>query len=171
MYVFRFHGLQRSNIGKEKLSVGEWQFIEVWNSIILEWLVDLNFFGQFPLILVKAGCAYIWMMDEETYVSYHYIFVVICVLFWLMVFFCCLGPFIVWVTGEDEDGPVTLRDSLRKSPYGQRPKVTQNFTRTTSLVPSQSNSPYVLRQIIHRENIHWFLLNFWESNVRRSSNR
>ena len=120
---------------------------------------------------VKAGCPYIWMMDEETYVSYHYIFVVIFVLFWLMVFFCCLGPFIVWVTGEDEDGPVTLRDSLRKSPHGQRPQVKQNFTRTTSLLSSQSNSPSVLRQIIHTENIHWLLLNYWESNVRRFSNR
>ena len=59
-------------------------------------------------------------MEEETYVLYGYIFIVICVLFWLVVFFCCLGPFIIWYTGEDEDGPVTLRESLRKSPYGQQ---------------------------------------------------
>ena len=59
-------------------------------------------------------------MEEEKYVLYGYIFIVICVLFWLVVFFCCLGPFIIWYTGEDEDGPVTLRESLRKSPYGQR---------------------------------------------------
>ena len=59
-------------------------------------------------------------MEEETYVLYGYIFFGICVLFWLTVFFCCLGPFIIWYTGEDEDGPITLRESLRKSPYGQR---------------------------------------------------
>ena len=59
-------------------------------------------------------------MKEETYVLYGYIFFGICVLFWLTVFFCCLGPFIIWYTGEDEDGPVTLRESLRKSPYGRR---------------------------------------------------
>ena len=59
-------------------------------------------------------------MEEEIYVLYGYIFIVICVLFWLAVFFCCLGPFIIWYTGEDEDGPVTLRESLRKSPYGQQ---------------------------------------------------
>ena len=59
-------------------------------------------------------------MEEETYVLYGYIFFAICALFWLVVLFCCLGPFIIWYTGEDEDGPVTLRESLRKSPYGQR---------------------------------------------------
>ena len=60
------------------------------------------------------------MMDEETYLWYSYIILAICVLFWLTVLFCCLGPFIIWYTSEDEDGPTTLRESLRKSPYGQR---------------------------------------------------
>ena len=63
---------------------------------------------------------YTLIMEEETYVLYSKIFFAICVLFWLTVLFCCLGPFIIWYTGEDEDGPVTLRESLRKSPYGQR---------------------------------------------------
>ena len=63
---------------------------------------------------------HIRIMDYETYSLYGSLVLSICVLFWLTVFFCCLGPFIIWYTGEDEDGPVTLRESLRKSPYGQR---------------------------------------------------
>ena len=146
MYDFRFHELRSSKIKNKEASVAEWQFIEVWNSIIFEWLVDLTFFSQFLLIFAKAGCAYIRIMDEETYVLYNYIFFIICVLFWLTVFLCCLGPFIVWLTGEDEDGPVTLRESLRKSPYGQRPRVNQSLPITATLIPSQSDVPYVLRR-------------------------
>ena len=63
---------------------------------------------------------HIVIMDEETYSLYGSLVLSICVLFWLTVFFFCLGPFIIWYTGEDEDGPTTLRESLRKSPYGQR---------------------------------------------------
>ena len=57
-------------------------------------------------------------MEEETYVLCGYLFLAIYVLRWVIVFFCCLGPLIVWYTGEDEDVPVALRESLRKSPYG-----------------------------------------------------
>ena len=72
---------------------------------------------------------HILMMDEETYLFYSYIFLSICVLFWITIFFCCLGPFVVWYTGEVEDGPVTLRESLRRPPYGQRwaPPVESDF--------------------------------------------
>ena len=77
---------------------------------------------------------HIGRMDEETYSLYGYLVLSICVVFWLTVFFCCLGPFIIWYTGEDEDGPITLRESLRKSPYGQR-----------STGPDESAFPSVLR--------------------------
>ena len=83
-------------------------------------------------------------MEEETYVLYGYIFVVICVLFWLVVFFCCLGPFIIWYTGEDEDGPVTLRESLRKSPYGQR-------STPPPTPPFNDDFPSILRQHKHSQ--------------------
>ena len=59
-------------------------------------------------------------MEEETYVLCSYIFLAICVVLLAIFFFCCLGPLIVWFTGEDQDVPVTLRKSLRKSPFGQR---------------------------------------------------
>ena len=170
MYAFGFHELQGLKIRNKEASAFEWQFIEVWNSIIFEWLGDLTFFSQFLLILAKVGCAYIRIMDEQTYILYNYILLVTCVLVWLTVFLCCLGPFIVWLTGEDEDGPVTLRESLRKSPYGQRPRVNQSLPRAATLVLSQSDVPCVLRLRIQSENIHWLLLSFWESNVRRFLN-
>ena len=80
-------------------------------------------FGLFnfsPRLSWKKQVVHIVIMDEETYSLYGSLVLSICVLFWLTVFFCCLGPFIIWYTGEDEDGPTTLRESLRKSPYGQR---------------------------------------------------
>ena len=78
---------------------------------------------------------HIVIMDEETYSLYGSLVLSICVLFWLTVFFFCLGPFIIWYTGEDEDGPTTLRESLRKSSYGQR-----------STSPVKFDFPSVLRE-------------------------
>ena len=88
-------------------------------------------------------------MDEEAYSTYGYIFLAICVLFWLTVFFCCLGPFIIWYTGEDEDGPITLRESLRKSPYGQRSTAPGECT-SLSVLRGRKQSKKSLRKIAIR---------------------
>ena len=83
-------------------------------------------------------------------------------------FFCCLGPFIVWYTGEDEDGPVTLRESLQKPPYGQRcaPPVESDFA---SVLRRHKQSTKGKRRNTIREVMSVELLSCVK-NIYRSSN-
>ena len=97
---------------------------------------------------------HIVIMDEETYSLYGSLVLSICVLFWLTVFFCCLGPFIIWYTGEDEDGPTTLRESLRKSPYGQRSTVPVESTFPSAIRGGKQSQKVQRKNAIRRKSSH-----------------
>ena len=97
---------------------------------------------------------HIVIMDKETYSLYGYLILPICVLFWLTVFFCCLGPFIIWYTGEDEDGPTTLREALRKSPYGRRSTGPVEFTFPSVLRGCKPSKKGQRKNAIRRKSSH-----------------
>lgn len=111
-------------------------------------------------------------MEEETYVLCSYIFLAICVVLLAIFFFCCLGPLIVWFTGEDQDVPVTLRKSLRKSPFGQRstpPTDEYGFPSVVRRKKSKLDSEGTKLTKVHPITIILLcLVTFWKHDVMAS---